>query len=216
MIWHAPKMSGQFFGITVGLIAVTVLVFWVFKIRNIQRLRGDIVQMEIKLSKGQEVWRNSPPLTPREKENLQKAQERLFRMLPKEKDVPSLLQEVSRVARDYNLANLSLSTGDGATPPSPGQSPTPVSVSPQTAVVQSAPPPPPVVGAGSGAMDSFTIKVTFGADYREIASFLEGLQKSPRLVTVQSLQMQRALPLVMAEVALNAYYQKGDLPGTVK
>lgn len=217
MVWGNSKMSRQYFGFVAGFIALILVVFWVFKIRNIQRLRGDIVQVEIRLSKGQELWRNSPPLTPREKENLQKAQGRLLRMLPKEKDVPSVLQEVSRVARDYNLANLSLSTGDGAKPPSAGQSPTPVSGASQPAVVaQSAPPAPPVEAASSGAIDSFTIKATFAGDFREIAYFLEGLQKIPRLMTIQSLQMQRVLPLVMAEVVMNAYYQKGELRVTIK
>ena len=209
-------MNRRYFIFVAGFIALILVVFWVFKIRNIQRLRGDIVQVEIKLSKGQELWRNSPPLTPREKESLQKTQQRLLRMLPKERDVPSVLQDVSRVARDYNLDNLSLSTGDGAKPPSAGQSPTPVSGAAQPVVAQPVPPTPPVEAASSGAIDSFTIRVAFASDFREIAYFLEALQKIPRLMTIQSLQLQRALPLVMAEVALNAYYQKGDLAVKVK
>jgi Tfp pilus assembly protein PilO len=216
VVWDIAKMNRQYFSFVAGFIALILVVFWVFKIRNIQRLRGDIVQVEIKLSKGQELWRNSPPLTPREKENLQKAQERLLRMLPKEKDVPSVLQDVSRVARDYNLGNLSLSTGDGAKPPSAGQSPTIVSGVSQPVIVQPVPPIPPVEAASSGAIDSFVIRVVFASDFREIAYFLEALQKIPRLMTIQSLQLQRALPLVMAEVALNAYYQKGDLAVKVK
>lgn len=218
MIWSVIiKRKGQFFYLVIGFIALVLVVSWVLKIRNIQRIKGDIVQLETKLSKGQEVWRNFPPLTPREREDLQKAQERLLRMLPKEKDVPSVLQDVSRVARDYNLDNLSLSTGDGAKPPSAGQSPAPVSVTPQVVVVpQPVPATAPKAPESSANIDSFPIKVSFAGEYQEIAYFLEALQKIPRLMTIQSLQLQRALPLVMAEVALNAYYQKGDLAVKVK
>lgn len=137
-------------------------------------------------------------------------------MLPKERDVPSVLQDVSRVARDYNLDNLSLSTGDGAKPPSAGQSPAPASSALQAVVTQAVPAVLPAAAGSSGPIDSFAVKGTFAADYQEVARFLEALQKIPRLMTIQSLQLQRALPLVMAEVALNAYYQKGELAVKVK
>lgn len=212
MIWVVPKIGRRSFGFLAGFIALALIVVWIFKIRNIQRLRGEVVQLEVKLGKGQELWKSSPPLTVKEKEELQKAQGRLIRMLPKEKDVPSVLQEVSRVARDYNLANLSLSAAGGAA--SPSAAPT---ISTPPAVV--APPAPQVSTAadgGPGPIDSFTIKTTFAADYQEIVRFLEALQKIPRLMTVQSLQLQRGAPLIVAEVVLNAYYLKGDLPVNLK
>jgi len=212
MAWHGFQKNPQLYGLIVGFVALFLVVFWIFKIRNIQRIRGDIVQLEAKLSKGQEIWRNFPPLAPREREELQRAQARLFRMLPKEKDIPSVLQEVSRVAREYELANLSLSTGDGAASPPAGQLPVPAGGAPQVVVPQPAAAVSPGVPESSGAIDSFPIKVTFAGDYRDIAYFLEALQKTPRLMTLQSLRLQRALPLVTAEVVLYGYYQKGNLP----
>lgn len=220
MIRPVPKMNRQFLALVAGLVALVLLGFWVFKIRGIQRLRGEILQVEIKLSKGQELWKSFPPLSAREREELQKVQERLMRTLPKEKDVPSALQDISRVARDYNLTNLSLSTIDGAKPPSAAPSPAPAGGALQPAVVlqavSPAPAAPPVVAGSSGPVDSFSIKVTFAGDYQEIAHFLEALQRIPRLMAIQSLQLQRALPLVVAEVVLNAYYLKGDLSPRVK
>lgn len=209
MAWPNVKITPQIAFIVIGLVTLGLLVFWGLKIRSIQRIKADIVQMETKLSKGQEIWKDSPPLTPKEKENLKKAQERLFRMLPKEKDVPSLLQEVSRVARQYDMSNLSLNTGDEAPPPTAGQPPTPVSAAPQV-VPQPATPVLPNAQESSGNIDKFSIKLTFAGDYREIAYFLEALQKIPRITTLQSLQLQRGVPLVLAEIVLNAYYQKGD------
>ena len=212
MAWHAFQRNSRLYSLTVGLVALLLVVFWIFKIRNIQRIRSDIVQLEAKLSKGQEVWNSSPPLNPKEREGLQRAQERLFRMLPKEKDVPSLLQEVSRVAREYELANLSLSTGDGAASPATGQSPAPAGSAPQVVAPQPASPVSPKAPEDSGAIDSFPVKVAFAGDYQDIAYFLEALQKTPRLMTLQSLRLQRALPQVTAEVVLYGYYQKGSLP----
>lgn len=215
MMWVVPQMGRRFFVFTAGFAILILAVFWIFKVRNIQRLRSEIVQLEVKLGKGQELWRSSPPLTVREKEELQKAQGRLIRMLPKERDVPSVLQDVGRVARDYDLANLSLSTGGGASP-SAAPPPAPTSVTPPAVVAQSVPQVSTAAAGSPGPIDSFTIKATFAADYREIVRFLEALQKIPRLMTVQSLQLQRGIPLIVAEVVLNVYYLKGNLPVNLK
>ncbi|MFQ5902636.1 MAG: type 4a pilus biogenesis protein PilO [Candidatus Binatia bacterium] len=199
----------------IGVVALILVVFWVFKIRNIQRLRVEIVQLETKLSKGQEIWRDYPPLTPEERRDLQKAQERLFRMLPRDKDIPPLLQEVSRLAREYNLADVSFHTGDGAALSDKGQQPA-SAASQVAAVPQPTPAVAPNVQESSGPIASFPLKVTFAGDYRKVAYFLEALQKIPRLMTIQSLQLQRGIPLVVAEVVLKAYYYRGDLSVKVK
>ena len=213
MMLGIPKMSRRFLAPVAGLAALLLLGFWGFKIRTVQRLRSEIVQVEGKLSKGQEMWRSSPPLSPGERGELQKAQERLLRALPKEKDVPSVLQDISRVAQDYNLSNLSLTTIETAAASSP---PAPGGGASQAVVVQPAPAASPAAPGSGGPIDSFNIKLTFAGDYREIAPFLEALQGIPRLVTIQSLQLQRALPQVVAEVVVNAYYLKGDLSTRVK
>ena len=216
MMWGIPKMSRRFLAPVAGLVALLLLGFWVFKIRGIQRLRSEILQVEGKLSKGQEMWRSSPPLSPGERDQLQKAQERLLRALPKEKDVPPVLQDISRVAQDYNLSNLSLTTKETAAASSPAPPPALGGGTSQAVVVQPVPAASPAAPGSPGPIDSFSIKLTFAGDYREIAPFLEALQGIPRLVTIQSLQLQRALPQVVAEVVLNAYYLKGDLSTRVK
>ena len=216
MMWGIPKMSRRFLAPVAGLVALLLLGFWVFKIRGIQRLRSEILEVEGKLSKGQEMWRSSPPLSPGERDQLQKAQERLLRALPKEKDVPPVLQDISRVAQDYNLSNLSLTTKETAAASSPAPPPALGGGTSQAVVVQPVPAASPAAPGSPGPIDSFSIKLTFAGDYREIAPFLEALQGIPRLVTIQSLQLQRALPQVVAEVVLNAYYLKGDLSTRVK
>jgi len=215
-MWGIPKMSRRFLAPVAGLVALLLLGFWVFKIRGIQRLRSEILEVEGKLSKGQEMWRSSPPLSPGERDELQKAQERLLRALPKEKDVPPVLQDISRVAQDYNLSNLSLTTKETAAASSPAPPPAPGGGTSQAVVVQPVPAASPAAPGSPGPIDSFSIKLTFAGDYREIAPFLEALQGIPRLVTIQSLQLQRALPQVVVEVVLNAYYLKGDLSTRVK
>lgn len=222
MDWRGGKISPHYFRVILGAAVLGLAGFGIAKIYHIQSMKNEIVRLETKLGKGQEVWRDYPPLTPAERRDLQRSQERLFRMLPKDKDkdIPSLLQEVSRLARDYNLSEVSFNTGDGAaTPgggqkaaPEAGQTVVPGGAAPQAVVVQPAPPAPAAVKESSGPIDSFPLKVTFSGDYREVAHFLEALQKLPRLVTIQSLKVQRAVPEVVVELVLHTYYQKGELP----
>lgn len=224
MVWPGLKSSPQSVSLFVGVVALILVVFWVLKILNIQRLRGEIVQLETKLGKGQEVWRDYPPLTAEEKRDFHKAQERLFRMLPRDKDIPSLLQEVSRLAREHILSNLSFNTGDKPAPPAGGQPPAQANTPPQVVPPQPTQPAPTKapessgskVAESSGPIGFFPFTVAFAGDYQEIAYFLEALQKLPRLMTIQSVQLHRAVPLVGVEVVMNVYYQKGNLSVSLK
>jgi len=204
-----PKMTPQTLGVVLGVMALTLVVFWIFKLRAIQRLRAEIAQLETRLMQGQELWKSFPPLTAKEKRELQKAHGRLLQMLPREKEIPSLLQEISRLARNYHLSDVSFRADDGSGSAPASES---VRVVPGTVVSQAPPQTGPAVPESPGPVASFPVKVAFTGDYREIAYFLQELQKVPRLVTIHSVQFKRGLPLLEGEIQVHAYYQKGELP----
>lgn len=218
MAWRGFRTS-SLSTLVIPSIAVLILLvgaFWAVRIRNIQRLKREVVQLEGKLAAGQEVWRNYPPLTPAEKRDLRRAQERLFRVLPKDKDIPPLFEEITRLAREYKLVDLSFNTSDGALAPGASTATAPGGAAPQVVATKPALSVSPAAQESSGPIASFPIRVTFAGDYRETASFLEALKRFPRLVTIQSVTIQRGIPLLQAEVVLHAYYQKGDLSVTEK
>jgi len=193
-----PSASRLFF--LVGVVALGLAAVWAIKIHNISWLRAEIARVEKKLVEGQELWRRYPPFNPEERAELKRAEERLFQTLTKDKEVPSLLQRLSRLALDHNFSDISFSTVD-ASPLAPGSSQPPSVV-----------PKPEAPGRGlSGPIQSFSVKMAFAADYRDIAHFLEGLGKIPRMVTVQSVRVERGERLLPGEVVLRAYYQKGEL-----
>lgn len=207
MAWLSSRRNAQLFGWVIGLVGLVSLVIWGFKIRNIQRFKVEVVRLEARLKSGQEVWRNYPPLSPKESRNLQEAQERLFRMLPRDTDIPPVLQEVSRLAREYKLTNVSFHAGEGEAAPGAVQPSPSAGAAPQV-VPQPTPPAPQKAPESSGPIDYFPLKVAFSGDYREIPYFLEGLQKIPRVITIQSLKLQRGVPLVVAEIMMRVYYYK--------
>ena len=175
-----------------------------FKVQQIQRLKAEIVRVEAELSRGQEVWKNYPPLTAVEKRRLQEAQERLLRTLPDDKDIPPLLQDISGLVMEHKLVDVSINTGD-KTAPSGAAPPAAAGGRPRSAPLD-----PAGKQDGPGAIESMPLKVTFAGDYRDIAYFLDALGKLPRLVIIQSMKVQRALPLQQAELILHAYYQKAE------
>jgi Tfp pilus assembly protein PilO len=211
MAWWNPSSKSRYLSWVVGIAVLAVILFWLLKIRDIQRLRVEIAQIESQINQGQDLWRSYPPLSPEQIRKVEEAQQRLFHSLPKDKDIPSLLQELSRLAQQYNMTDVTFISGDGASPTGSQ------AVQPGAPLPQSVAPPPsasvsPGASAASGPIASLLVKVGFAGDYREIAYFLEALQRLPRLVTVQSVQLQRSPPLVAGEVLVSAYYQRENLP----
>ena len=103
--------------------AIVVLAFLcVFKFLSNQRLNGEIARVEIELGRGQDLAKQYPPLSPEQRKNLAEAQRRLFQMLPREKEISSLLEEIAGLAGSHNLVEVSGAAGDGVAPaaPAPG------------------------------------------------------------------------------------------------
>jgi len=193
------RLPWSFLAFAMGAITVGAVIFWGIKVHRIRGLMGEVARVEQDLATGQDLWRRFPPLEPRERKSLQEAQERLLRMLPEDKDLPTLLQQVSHLTREYNLSAISLHT-DEVSSSAPGSA-----VAASTATQKAQP------AEDSEAISSFPVRLSFAGDYREIAYFLEALQNLPRLVRVDSLKMQRGVPLVVSEVGWQAYYKNGDL-----
>lgn len=214
MAWRNILASSYYLGAAGAFVAFALILFWVLKMRDIQHLRVEIAEMEVRIRQGQEVWRSYPPLGAEHIRKIKQAQEK-FHALPKDKDVPSLLQEFSRLARDYSLTDVTFKSDDSAS--LGGGQAAPPGVASTPAVVSA--PSPNVSSAGSENTEpvaSFPVKVGLAGNYRDIAYFLEALQNLPRLVRVQFLQLQRNPPLVVGEIVVHAYYLKGNLPEAAK
>lgn len=203
-----------FAGMVIGVAGLLLLSSWALKIRFIQSLRLDIAAAENRLKAAQDLWRNYPPLDPEKRKELQRTQERLLQRLPREKDIPGLFEEVSRLAREHSFSEVAINTENG--PATPEAQKGPSSSGPPRVAPSQPTTPGPQVPSSSGPIDSFPVKVNFSGDYREVAYFLQDLETIPRVVAVQTLEVRRRVPVVSVEVELRGYYQKGSLPGSKK
>lgn len=212
MLWPAFARPPAFTGLIVAVAAVLLAISWALKFRDIRRLQWQVALTETKLKSAQDLWRNYPPLDAEKRHDLERSQERLFRSLPRDKEIPTLYEEISRLAREFSLAEVTIGgEGQPTGAEKTASPPTPPRVAPAPAAG-----PPAKPAEDSGPIGSFAVKVSFSGDYREIAYFLEALGKIPRLVTVESLELRRRFPVVSAEIVVRSYYQKGNLGGVVK
>lgn len=210
MAWSSIAGSRGFAGSIIALAAALLAVSWALKIRDVQRLKWQVALTESKLKGAQELWRNYPPLDPQKRRDLERAQERLFRSLPQGEELPALYEEISRLAREFNLSEVTIGAPGQPAKPAAGAKPSPANP-PRVAPAQ--PAPQAGVSEDFGPIGSFAVEVSFLGDYREIAYFLEALGNIPRLATVQSIELRRRVPLVSGQLVLRSYYQKGELPG---
>lgn len=190
--------------LALGVIMIGLLVFWGIKVHHIRKLMREISRVERQLSTGQALWRRFPPLRPEEKRALLEAQDRLLQRLPEHKDLPKILEQVSRLARDYHLSDVSLKTDDIIVSDSKSVVAAPRAVS---KVSTSGP---------SGPVASFPVQFSFAGDYREVAFFLDALQNLPRLLKVESVSLRRGVPLVLSEVSWKAYYKNGEFEEMIR
>lgn len=204
LLQWTPRRLQTLSPLALGVIMIGLLVFWGIKVHHIRKLMREISRVERQLSTGQALWRRFPPLRPEEKRALLEAQDRLLQRLPEHKDLPRILEQVSRLARDYHLSDVSLKTDDIIVSDSKSVVAAPRAVS---KVSTSGP---------SGPVASFPVQLSFAGDYREIAFFLDALQNLPRLLKVESVSLRRGVPLVLSEVSWKAYYKNGEFEEMIR
>lgn len=211
MAWLSFAKGRGFVGLVIAVAAALLGVSSALQLRDVQRLKSQVALTETRLKSAQDLWRRYPPLEPEKRKELERTQERLLRGLPKDEDIPMLYEEISRLAREFNLSEVTIGP-DGKAGTAGAEQGTPPASPPRVAPAQPTSPPP-GPAEDIGPIGSFLVRVSFTGDYREIAYFLDGLREIPRLVTLQSLELRRRVPVVSAEVVLRGYYRKGSLPG---
>lgn len=210
MAWPSFVKGFGFARWVVAVAASLLAVSWALQLRDLQRLKSQVALTETKLRSAQDLWRRYPLLEPEKRKELERTQERLLRGLPKDEDIPALYEEISRLAREFNLSEMTIGPDGPGGKPGAGTGTSPAG---PPSVAPAAPASPPAAPEDFGPIGSFMVRVNFTGDYREIAYFLDGLREMPRFVTVQSLQLRRRVPVVSAEVLLRGYYRKGSVPG---
>jgi Tfp pilus assembly protein PilO len=115
----------------------------------------------------------------------------LLAKLPPDEDLPKLVESLTLLAGQSRVGNLLISTA------------------PRVPLTKEAIGETPLAKAQADLgidLGYYPIQISFQSGYRELALFLEGVQKLPPLVTVASLDVRRGVPRVGVQMVLRAYH----------
>lgn len=205
MAWD-PRQQGQLFleklkgldrktliwGAVPGLLILALLSGTALRATQIRRLKSEVRKLDQQILAAREVERNFTPLSAEEEEERRRLQAAFAALIPKEKEVLGLAEEISRITSSRGILSFTLKEAEveqTSRSRRRGEA-TPVSSEEET-----------VEGASS-----FLLQISMQAEYEDLAYFLEEVSRLPRLLRIESLEATRGFPLIRVEVLLRAFY----------
>jgi Tfp pilus assembly protein PilO len=165
------------------------------KVRRLAAHRPEVASLLWKVDAGLRHMTDFTPPTGAEREAWTTSRSQLLAKLPPDEDLPKLLEALTLLAGRNRVAELVVSTSarvplkEGAASPLMGEA--------ALAKAQ------PDLGVDLGY---YPIAVSFQAGYRDLARFLEGVERLSPLVSVASLDVRRGVPQVGVQMVLRAYH----------
>ncbi len=183
-----------------GACLVTLSLLTVFlygpKISEMRRIRSTIEQKDKEIRKAMEIERKFKHLTQEERELIQKIELKTQPLIPKGKDLPLFLYELAGLAKKFSISNISFKTDEKITRPS---TPERKAVNPEEKERTD-------LTKIFGKVSMFRISLSFRSEYKELASFLDGLQNLSRYVEIEFLEIKKEPPLILVDLGLVAWF----------
>jgi hypothetical protein len=161
----------------------------------------EIHGLDQQISSARQTVEDFTPPSAEEEERLSRLETAFTSLVPGEKGMLELAQEISWIASQHGVRSFTLREAEaGQLLPSTGQgAPSPSTPSPVLSQVEGGEQEP-------GGVSSFLLHLSMQTEYRELAYFLEEISRLPRLLRVESLKVSREFPLIRAEIVLRAFY----------
>ncbi len=178
-------------------VGVTLLISLLLypKIRRLAAHRPEVASLLWKVDAGLRHMTDFTPPTETEQEAWAASRSQLLAKLPPDEDLPKLLEALSLLAGRNRVAELVVSTSARVSLKADAASP----LMGEAALAKAQPD----LGTELGY---YPIEVTFQAGYRDLARFLEGVERLSPLVSVASLEVRRGVPRVGVQMVLRAYH----------
>lgn len=165
------------------------------KIKELRRIQVEINRVEKEVEKAQRIERGVQPPSPEEERRWKEVESRLYSMIPGGKDIFQLTYELARLAKEYNILDISFKSGGEINPPA-GQKEAPSESLSQAQRT---------LGKD---LDHLLVKLFFQADYRDLAYFLAESPDIGRFLEIESVMIKRDFPLISVEMRVKAYYNQ--------
>lgn len=182
-------------GLLMVAVAGLISLFLYPKVRRLAAHRPEVAKLLWKVDAGLRQMTDYTAPTEAEREAWAASRSQLLAKLPPDEDLPKVVQALTLLAGRSRVAELLITTS--ARVPLKAGAPSLLIGEAPLAKAQ------PDLGVELGY---YPIEVSFQAGYRDLARFLEGVERLSPLVTVTSLEVRRAVPSVGVQMVLRAYH----------
>jgi Tfp pilus assembly protein PilO len=191
--------KGAVIGVIILFIAGLFYFLYLPKIKELRKIRAEIDRVEKEIEEAKRIERDFHPVSQEEEGKWKQVKSRLCALIPPERDVHKLIYELAGRARKCNIFDISFKSGKEI----------------NTKIFQGrkevlSPVPIQVKEIFEEDVDYFFIKISSHSGYRDLAQFLEDIQKIDRFLEMESLVIKRNFPLISAELAVKAYYRQSS------
>ena len=205
MAWD-PLQQGQLFleklkgldrktliwGAVPGLLILALLSGTALRATQIRRLKSEVRKLDQQILAAKEVERNFTPPSTEEEEQRRQLQAAFAALIPKEKEILGLAEEISRIASRRGIVSFTLKEAEAEQPSRSRRRGEAAPVSSEEETVEGA--------------SSFLLQISMQAEYEDLAYFLEEVSRLPRLLRIESLAATRDAPRIRVEMLIRAFY----------
>jgi len=184
-------------GVVPGLLILGLLLGVAWRTTQVGRLKSEVKKLDQQILAAKEIQRNFTPPSAEEEEESRRLQAVFTALIPKEKDVLGLTEEISRIAFSRGILSFTLKEAEVKQPSRRSR---------RRRGAASAPSEEETVEGTS----SFLLQISMQADYESLAYFLEEVSRLPRLLRIESLEATRGFPLLRVEALFRAFYLSGN------
>ncbi|MBI3301772.1 MAG: hypothetical protein HYZ72_06805 [Deltaproteobacteria bacterium] len=183
-------------GAVPGLLILALFFGAALRAAQIQRLKSEARRLDQQILAAKEAQRNFTPPSAEEEEERRRLQAAFAALIPKEKEVLGLAEEISHIASRRGIFSLTLKEAEAEQPSQSRRRGEAAPVPSEEETIEGA--------------SSFLLQISMQAGYEDLAYFLEEISRLPRLLRMESLEATRDAPLIRGEMLLRAFYLSGN------
>ncbi|MGR3177316.1 MAG: hypothetical protein ACUZ8E_04600 [Candidatus Anammoxibacter sp.] len=194
------------FGILI-LSASGLFAFFYFpKAKEFKKIKKAANRIERQIKEIRRMERGYQPPSSREEEVWQAARYRLRSIIPTEKDIPQFIYELTVQARKNNIIDIAINSKEETKPKRKTiyrrnkRKKDKAEEDIQKEVDYDE-----ISGMELG---NFNVKLSLHSNFKDLAYFLDDIQKMGRFLEVQSLVIKKEFPLILVEITIKTYYNK--------
>lgn len=178
------------------------------KAKEFKKIKKAANRMERQLKEIRRMERDYQPPSSKEEEVWQAARYRLHSIIPSEKDIPQFIYELTVQAKKNNIIDIAINSKEAPELKPKYSRKKRRRKSKDDKIKDDAQENINYDEISGMELSSFNVKLSLHADFKDLAYFLDDIQKMGRFLEVQSLVIKKEFPLILVEITIKTYYNK--------